>query len=576
MTIHEVLMSRRGPVPAYFYYALVMLLGLAGMLVAPPSRAQFFNQITVTTNADDFTNNGNCTLREAIIAANTNTAVDACASGSSTLADEIVFATSTNGKTIVLNRLGAGEDAAATGDLDITSNASNTSNDVYILGNGTGATIIDGDQADRVFEVLGTAGLTLENLTVTRGAGVSTGAGIYAHNTTTLSLNGVLITNNIATAPTTATGGAIEADNNLYINNSFVVGNRAEGTGNGNAIGGGIAMYSTGTKTITRTIISNNIVKTASGLAQGGGIFKQTGILTVSDSILDNNQSTTDTGSALGGGIQVDSGTLDLNRVQLSNNLAQFTGSSGQANGGAISSRNTVALINSTLVGNQAHYGAGLYLYSNSSKATLHGGTIARNTAFKGGGVYVVSAATLDLYGTILAANIATNSAPDCDDNGASGVVTTDGYNLVGENDGCTLNINGSSEQIGTASSPIDPMLGTLQLVAGAPTPTYVLPLLPGSPAIDAGDTQLTSAGGTCESPDQVGDTRPQDDNQDGSAACDIGAVEYVQASSSGSGSSSSTSTTGGGGAMGLPVLGLLLLLVVFVRLEHGKGRHQP
>ncbi len=46
--------------------------------------------ITVNTTADDDTVNGNCTLREAIQAANTDTAVDACTAGSGT--DTIAFA----------------------------------------------------------------------------------------------------------------------------------------------------------------------------------------------------------------------------------------------------------------------------------------------------------------------------------------------------------------------------------------------------------------------------------------------------------------------------------------------------
>jgi CSLREA domain-containing protein len=46
--------------------------------------------ITVYTTADDTTVNGNCTLREAITAANTYAAVDACASGAAG-ADTIDF-----------------------------------------------------------------------------------------------------------------------------------------------------------------------------------------------------------------------------------------------------------------------------------------------------------------------------------------------------------------------------------------------------------------------------------------------------------------------------------------------------
>ncbi len=53
----------------------------------------------------------------------------------------------------------------------------------------------------------------------------------------------------------------------------------------------------------------------------------------------------------------------------------------------------------------------------------------------------------------------------------------------------------------------------------GGPTPTFNL--LPGSPAIDAGDNSM------CPATDQRGVARPIDGNKDGVATCDIGAVEF-------------------------------------------------
>ena len=65
--------------------------GNASAAVASPTvTATLFATITVTTTVDDNTVNGNCTLREAIIAANTNAAVDACSAGAAGL-DNIVF-----------------------------------------------------------------------------------------------------------------------------------------------------------------------------------------------------------------------------------------------------------------------------------------------------------------------------------------------------------------------------------------------------------------------------------------------------------------------------------------------------
>ena len=56
--------------------------------MAQPAGAR---DIFVTTTADGIANNGNCTLREAIKAANTNAAVDACAAGQTWPVDVVVL-----------------------------------------------------------------------------------------------------------------------------------------------------------------------------------------------------------------------------------------------------------------------------------------------------------------------------------------------------------------------------------------------------------------------------------------------------------------------------------------------------
>ena len=81
--------------------------------------------ITVSVTADDNTVNGNCTLREAIIASNTDTAVDACPAGNG--ADTI----SLPAGNYVLTLGGMGEDFAVAGDLDIR-------RDLTIVGAGRG------------------------------------------------------------------------------------------------------------------------------------------------------------------------------------------------------------------------------------------------------------------------------------------------------------------------------------------------------------------------------------------------------------------------------------------------------
>src|SRR5205085_2252272 len=92
-------------------------------------------------------NDGVVSLREAVLAANASVGVP----------DTINLPAGT----YVLTRVGADEDAAATGDLDITDR-------LTIVGSGAAATAIDGNLSDRVFDLRSDA-LTLSRLTVRNG-----------------------------------------------------------------------------------------------------------------------------------------------------------------------------------------------------------------------------------------------------------------------------------------------------------------------------------------------------------------------------------------------------------------------
>ncbi len=94
--------------------------------------------------------------------------------------------------------------------------------------------------------------------------------------------------------------------------------------------------------------------------------------------------------------------------------------------------------------------------------------------------------------------------------------VESRGHNLVG--DGCLCTTTG--DLVGTVSEPIDPLLGELR-DNGGPTLTHAL--LPGSPAIDAGNPAPPGTVGTaCPATAQRGVARPQ------GPRCDIGAFELV------------------------------------------------
>src|SRR6185369_15849172 len=154
--------------------------------LAIPARAAAAT-ITVTTTADSAAGDGQCSLREAILAANSDAAVDACPAGAGP--DVIVLPAGT----YALTRTGAGEDAGATGDLDIAS-------DITLRGAGSATTVVRADGlGDRAIHVLSTGTATLEQLTI-RGGAARFGGGIY--NAGSLALVGCAVTAN------TATGGA--------------------------------------------------------------------------------------------------------------------------------------------------------------------------------------------------------------------------------------------------------------------------------------------------------------------------------------------------------------------------------
>lgn len=103
--------------------------------------------------------------------------------------------------------------------------------------------------------------------------------------------------------------------------------------------------------------------------------------------------------------------------------------------------------------------------------------TLDGNTAAFGGGIFQdPTNGSTTLRNTIVAGNI--NNISDVD-----GPLVSQGHNLIGQGSGGSGFTD--SDLVGTPANPIDPLLGPLQDNGG---PTQTMALLPGSPAIDAGD----------------------------------------------------------------------------------------
>jgi hypothetical protein len=189
-----------------------------------------------------------------------------------------------------------------------------------------------------------------------------------------------------------------------------------------------------------------------------------------------------------GAGISNRGGTVTIQNSTISGNRAP----SGGASAINLFLGGTVAIINSTVSGNSSPRGTAIY-----GPVAISNSTISGNN---GAGIYAAT-----LQNSILA----NNSSANC-----VGSVTSKGYNLSSD-DSCAFNGPGDLNNI-------DPMLGPLRANGG---PTKTMALLPGSPAIDAGNQSgCTDGQGHLLKTDQRGMPRPDWEDKTG---CDMGAYEH-------------------------------------------------
>jgi pentapeptide MXKDX repeat protein len=234
---------------------------------------------------------------------------------------------------------------------------------------------------------------------------------------------------------------------------------------------------------ISGVTITNN----SSFHRDGAGIFNS-GTLVLLNSTVENIVT-----DGAGAGIY-NAGVLTLRNSTIHNNTAIDGGGIANAAGGS------VALSNSTVSGNTATNSGGGIL--NMGLLASHNSTIVNNN---GAGVANSDGSgTVELRNTLIAGN-----GPDC-----SGTVSSLGHNL--DSDGTCAGANGD------ITNP-NPLLGPLQ-DNGGETATHAL--LPGSPAIDAGDPQGCLGTDGVLTSDQRGEPRPMDGDYDRDFRCDIGSYE--------------------------------------------------
>jgi hypothetical protein len=225
----------------------------------------------------------------------------------------------------------------------------------------------------------------------------------------------------------------------------------------GNAASVVFQVTATGAVTISDLTIRNGQAGFGGGILNGGGV-----LLTVINSTVSENTAPFGGGIYNGGGLTIVNSTL--------------SGNTATSEGGGIYNGSTLTISNSTFSGNAAQ-GSGGGCINAGGILLITNSTLSGNSALDiGGGVYNLG--TLHIGNTVLkrgdsGANINTNGG---------GTVISLGYN-VSSDDGSGF-LTGPGDQINT-----DPLLGPLQNNGG---PTFTHALLPGSPAIDAGDPNFT------------------------------------------------------------------------------------
>ncbi|HJQ34324.1 MAG TPA: choice-of-anchor Q domain-containing protein [Pyrinomonadaceae bacterium] len=409
---------------------LSCLTGLAAGLPAPARRVAGLslptvgNTIVVNSTADVIDiNDGRCTLREAMVSANTNI------SPGSALAGECAAGSSSGSDVIDLTHI--------SGTIRHNTILPEISSDMTINGPGVGLLTVSGNHVSQNFSIKAGATVSINNLKISDGYSfLPAGEGIYSDGP--LTLTNCVVSDNYTE---NGTGGGIYSDSSLTIINSTISGNHA-------VHGGGIV--SVGGLTLINSTVSNN-----SAQYNGAGLYLSAfRTVTIINSTVSGNSA-----GAAAGGIYTSAPTTITNST--------VSGNSSDLHGGGVwVDQGIVAINNCTIFNNRSNH---------DNQGNEGGGGISRiNSPYSG---------TATLKNTIVAGNFRGTGATRDDINGE--IDPSSSFNLIGDGTNLTGITNGNAgNQVGSSTSPINPALFGLANYGG-PTLTH-LPM-PTSPAINAG-----------------------------------------------------------------------------------------
>ncbi|HWV98526.1 MAG TPA: choice-of-anchor Q domain-containing protein [Candidatus Acidoferrum sp.] len=394
---------------------------------------------------------------------------------------------------------------------------------------------INGNSSTRIFWV-DSGEVVLNSLRLSNGVAIGSGAiqvgapmvggAIYNNTYGTLTLINCTLSGN------QVTGGNGQGGTNTV----YPIG----GNGGSGGLGGGGAIYNIGWLNLTNCTLSGNQATGGSGgsggrsqgtggvggpggLGGGGAIYNDNGVTLVNCTLYGNQVTGGDgggggvgfykmgnggNGGASMGGAIYNSGGLNLINCTLFNNQGSHGGTGGSALGFSYPPPDGWTVLSGVDGTTGQDVGGGIY---NQSAMALTSCTLSSNSASNGGGIYTT-------YGTTELTNciVANNSVPP----GVSGADINNSSTLSYGGANIAESVTNASGTIsGTTPINADPDLAPPGNYGG---PTLTMPLLPGSPAIDAGDDFLTNSFTT----DQRGYPRLA------GLHVDIGAVEGVYSAS--------------------------------------------
>jgi hypothetical protein len=370
--------------------------------------------VTTTIDRAETCRKTSCSLREAILKANT------CIEDQTIRLREGVY-------TLSIPRVsGNSEVEENTGDLDIK-------NTIVILGAGKDRTIIDGNNIDRVFDIYLLNGAFINGVTIQNGNSADGGA-IRVNEGASLVLTESKLLNNRSSRSFSGRGGAIYSGGVVTLSEVEVRGNSAT------SYGGGVYSLNGKLKILDSQFIENRAWV-------GGGLYSRNEIdnsdptprddVLIRNCVFDQNEAKNEyasipesVGPGNGGGLYVASrGQIEASIF--TQNLVDGTG------GGLLINKGIVEIRDVIVENNEAERGGGI---SNSGSTKIFRSIIRQNLASRGNGGGISAGGDTQIYESTIEGNTAKESTdPENIFGGRGGGISLGGIVVVSQS---TINSN--------------------------------------------------------------------------------------------------------------------------------------